>query len=499
MQDPRTSSVRWFRRSRPFTSKLAAFTLACGIVACAADTSDNAGGQQAATGDEDELVGMNSENFWTSLKDKLATITDVLAGPGAWTTPDKSNRWSKGFAPTRVGQENILPNDVADFQKMATDIQQIQGKLLASNNGAVARAFHAKPHACVKGTFFPHVSDDAVKTAHLPEKTALGSLKVGLFSDTTPHEVWVRWSNGVGGSQRPDGEVDVRGLAFKVLGVKGSRLPNGAKFFQQEADTQDFLMTNGATTPAPNSETFAAFGVSQANMAAADGVLAKGTALKDFFKYLVANPRVGSTLVHKAISSTKNHNSVLAQQFFSGGAIALGVDASGAPLQAVKFNAITGVWKGDTSGKGTCTPATDEAQALADFAFPGGAPIGPKGDPNYLSTGPKGVKSVLKQAPICIDFRLQFQPHDAALLSAQAQPIEDTTVEWRESDAPSVSVATVVIQKKDDPSGEEAVCNELAWNPWHGLVDHRPLGNIMRARQEVLAASAQKRKAQDVH
>ena len=72
----------------------------------------------------------------------------------------------------------------------------------------------------------------------------------------------------------------------------------------------------------------AAFGVAQANMASAKGT-AKLGALKGFFTYLVANPRVASTLVHKVVTSTKSHDGVLAQTFFSGGAIALGTEADG--------------------------------------------------------------------------------------------------------------------------------------------------------------------------
>jgi hypothetical protein len=80
----------------------------------------------------------------------------------------------------------------------------------------------------------------------------------------------------------------------------------------------------------------------------------------------------------------------------------------------------------------------------------------------------------------------------------QRQPIDDTSVEWREADSPFVSVATVVISQIADPSSHEAACDALSWNPWHGLKTHRPLGNIMRVRQEVLAASAALRSAESI-
>lgn len=36
---------------------------------------------------------------------------------------------------------------------------------------------------------------------------------------------------------------------------------------------------------------------------------------------------------------------------------------------------------------------------------------------------------------------------------------------------------------------ETAYCEQLAFTPWHGLTEHRPLGNINRARKFVLKAS----------
>jgi hypothetical protein len=54
----------------------------------------------------------------------------------------------------------------------------------------------------------------------------------------------------------------------------------------------------------------------------------------------------------------------------------------------------------------------------------------------------------------------------------------------------SVLGATILIPQLADPDVDEAECNDLSWNPWHAVADTRPLGNIMRVRQEVLAASA---------
>ncbi|AKV01589.1 Catalase [Labilithrix luteola] len=492
-----TKSARTTKRSmfarKPRLALLGMVGLLSAMAACGASEDDDSASLDSA------LADMNEGNFWDKLTTQLARFGDGLTGPSSWTAPDQANRWTMHFTPTRVGQENGLLGDADLFQKLAADIQRIQETLEKKNSGAFARAFHAKPHACVKGQFFVHVPDDIVTRTKLPADTSIDSLKVGLFRDSaSPYDVWVRWSNGVGGKNRPDGEVDVRGLALKVLGVEGPRLPDGPRYFHQQEGTQDILMTNGATTPAPNSETFAAFGLAQAKMAGAEGPFEKLGALKNFFKYLVANPRVGSTLVYAVLPNTKHHDSVLEQTFFTGGALALGIDDLGHARQAMKISAQGGIWKPAASGipgQGTCESVASHDQNPADFALPGGDPVGGSGNPDYLSTGVRGVKSTLAKSPLCIDVRVQFQRHDAAMLAAQTQPIEDTSVEWRTADSPFVSVGTIIIDRRDDPSAEEAECNELSWNPWHGLVEHRPLGNIMRVRQEVLAASAQKRGA----
>jgi hypothetical protein len=296
------------------------------------------------------------------------------------------------------------------------------------------------------------------------------------------------------------------------MGVAGERLSDaGARFFKQETDTQDFLMTNGPITPASNSALFAEFGHRQANLAEQGGagfsLLPAAKAAFQLFHFLEDNPRIASSLVFGVSRGTLNHDSVIGDQFWTGGAIALGVEDPTDPRsparEAIKVTAVAGTWTpaaGGTPGTGTCTPIHDAHQNPADFTAPG---LETGGDPNYLSTGkPRGVKTFLATQDVCIDVRIQFQSHDPTAVARQLQPIEDTSVEWRDGAngifgtapkgapiSPFVSVATVVVPKQDATLAE-AECNALSWNPWHGLAHHRPLGNIMRARKEILAASA---------
>jgi hypothetical protein len=56
--------------------------------------------------------------------------------------------------------------------------------------------------------------------------------------------------------------------------------------------------------------------------------------------------------------------------------------------------------------------------------------------------------------------------------------------EWPESEAPFHEVATIHIPVQLFRTPErEALVENLSFNPWHALPEHRPLGAINRARK----------------
>jgi hypothetical protein len=67
-------------------------------------------------------------------------------------------------------------------------------------------------------------------------------------------------------------------------------------------------------------------------------------------------------------------------------------------------------------------------------------------------------------------------------------PIEDATVEWKEEDSPYVAVASIHIPRQQVAAPGSAACEESAFNPWHSLVEHRPLGSLNRARRAIYPA-----------
>jgi hypothetical protein len=85
------------------------------------------------------------------------------------------------------------------------------------------------------------------------------------------------------------------------------------------------------------------------------------------------------------------------------------------------------------------------------------------------------------------EFELQVQ----LCVDLEKMPVEDMTVEWPEALSPFVTVAKVRLPQQDI-SGEDNLeqMDATSMTPWRCTEEHRPLGNIMRARKEVYRQSS---------
>ncbi|HZI48953.1 MAG TPA: di-heme-cytochrome C peroxidase, partial [Pyrinomonadaceae bacterium] len=84
------------------------------------------------------------------------------------------------------------------------------------------------------------------------------------------------------------------------------------------------------------------------------------------------------------------------------------------------------------------------------------------------------------------DFEVQFQ------VDPKKMPIEDANVAWKESLSPYRKVGTIRIPSQTcDSPAHVAFCENISFNPWRTLPEHRPLGGINRARREVYPAISQ--------
>lgn len=261
----------------------------------------------------------------------------------------------------------------------------------------------------------------------------------GLFAVPGVHEAWLRLSNG-SFDRGPDAKPDIRGFAIKVLGVNGpGALGSG------DTVSQDFLLINRSVFSFSKSEEFMAF-----VLAAAKG---GGALLKHV---------LGRYGVFGGIAFMKRLAAGMGKPFKG---FACDVFHSAAPI--------------------ACGP-----YAVRVRLAPSGNPVPPAGPCDW----DQDMKTRLAQAaPVAFDFQLQFFVDEAST------PIEDAAVDWEESVAPYVTVARLHIARQDftDASAREFQdkVEAAVFDPWMALMDHRPLGDVMRARKVVYFASEKARGA----
>ncbi|WP_433011195.1 hypothetical protein [Kribbella sp. CA-294648] len=92
----------------------------------------------------------------------------------------------------------------------------------------------------------------------------------------------------------------------------------------------------------------------------------------------------------------------------------------------------------------------------------------------------------LENGPLSFDFQVQF------FTDEQHTPIEDASVNW---DAPYLTVGRLTIPRQHADGAFDDEVEAAKFDPWNALVEHRPLGEVMRARKVAYFASQQHRSA----
>lgn len=104
---------------------------------------------------------------------------------------------------------------------------------------------------------------------------------------------------------------------------------------------------------------------------------------------------------------------------------------------------------------------------------------------NYLR---EAMAKTLSKKEVTFDFMIQFQT------DAYRMPIENASVEWPEKLSPFVPVARLHLPvQKFASRSQMAFAENLSYNPWHCIADHRPLGNQNRARKAIYFALSELR------
>jgi hypothetical protein len=282
-----------------------------------------------------------------------------------------------------------------------------------------------------------HAKGNLGVLAELEVPELADELRIGLFARPAKYRALARFSNGAGARQS-DRKMDVRGLAVKVFGVEGKKVIPG----MEDATTQDFLAIRSSVVPMRNTEEFMAI------------VRTSSTPLLMPLRLMGAlGLRRGLGVIRAALAGFKVPQSPLAAtSFYSALPIAFGPYA-------------------------------------VQFAFEAREPAAPGAIASADQLGQE-LAAHLRARPAIYDLRVRFYTDDAAT------PIEDASVEWN-SPWQTVGTLTLPVQDPESPRGKRVaeVVEQLAFDPWHARTEHRPLGDIMRARNVAYRASTQGRKA----
>ena len=307
-----------------------------------------------------------------------------------------------------------------------------ESQTVEKREGHAVRASHAKSTACVIGELV--IADD------LPPELAQG-----LFARAGTYQVAVRFAQGPG-ENLGDRVSTHRGMAIKVFAVEGEKLPG------HTAPTQDFVFASGPTFPAGTAAGF----LSQA------GKIGMATPMPEGVKSAVSSMARNINKVLNAVTAGPSPTFDFYGHPFSH------------PLDDYYFSQCP-VRFGDYVAKLGAFPVAPEQIALDDWQL----------DSHQDEDG-------FRHAAIAY-----FDAHDAVFdlraqlwANADAQPIEDTSVEWPAQDSQYRTIATIRLPRQAayGPERVRYFDEVMTFRPAHSLAAHRPLGGVMRARLQVYKA-----------
>lgn len=246
----------------------------------------------------------------------------------------------------------------------------------------------------------------------------------GVFAAPGTYPAWVRFS-GPGPESPPDIEdVGVLSFAMKLMGVPGPKL------LDDETQTQDFLGISIPTFTTPDT---------RANARLQQWI---GKGLPLFYFTEPRDTHLLDALMQGLWSKTQSNP--LGERYWSCVPYLLGEG------QAVKY---------------AIYPRSRVYRRIPRL------PLRPPD--NYLR---ENIAKSVAASEAEFDFMVQPQT------DAFRMPIENASVRWPERLSPFVPVARLTIARQMLTDAQMRFANNLSFNPWHCLPEHRPLGNQNRAR-----------------
>jgi hypothetical protein len=319
------------------------------------------------------------------------------------------------------------------------------GEIIALIRAAISKGFkdrklarrdaHAYDNGCVRATFRIDADLDP-------------SLQHGVFMPGREYTAWIRFSNG-NSEPRSHWWPDARGMAIKLMGVDGPRL------MEDEKNTQDFILISHPVFFVDDLERY---------QATLDAFLKGG--IVDQYVRAPLQLKGRERLLSLAANVLWIANPLF-HQYWSMTPYRLGVDPE--RRLAVKYTA-----------KPRGAPKRSLLGGIKAYLRPG-------------FSFKDEINRTLSRGERSFDFYFQRRVDDRT-------PIEDSKVEWTEAVSRPEHAATIVIPPQDIMSDAQArFCENLSFNPWHGLLEHKPLGLVNRARRTIyLAISEHRHRLNDV-
>lgn len=331
--------------------------------------------------------------------------------------------------------EQIPDDEAQTSQELAETLRGIL-ETTFKDEGHANRSVHAKAHGLLRG--------QVTVLDGLPAELAQGA-----FAKPATLPVYLRFSTNPGDIL--DDKVSTpRGLAIKIVGVQGPRLPGG------EAEvTQDFVMQNAKAFTAATPKAF----------------------LKTL--KLLAKTTDKAPGLKKALSAVLRgvESTIESMGGESGTLKSLG----GHPQTHIlgeSFSTVVPFLYGPYYAKLALVPVSASLTALTDQHVDFGD------NPDGLRAA---VSDYFAEHGGTWEIRIQLAT------DLEKMPIEDASVQWPEDLSPYVPVARVEVpaQSAWDSEKVREIDDGMAFSPWHGLAAHRPLGGVMRVRKPSYEMSSQ--------
>jgi hypothetical protein len=330
--------------------------------------------------------------------------------------------------------EEIQADEAKTQQELVEQLSKISHRTYSDEHEAL-RAVHAKSHGIVKG-----------KVTVLADLSAV--LRQGLFAAPGEYPAVLRFST-TPGDLLPDSVSTPRGLAIKLMGVPGARLPGS-----EAATTQDFVLATGKAFSAKDAKHFAA------NLKLLASTTDKAEGLKVVLSSVLRATEGALETVGGESATLKSlggypETHILGESFFS--------------QVPIRF--------GDHIAKIGVFPVSRELTGLTD------APLDLNKEFDALR---EAVRGFFQGSGGTWEIRAQL------CTNLKDMPVEDATAVWDEDKSPYVTVARLDVPPQESWSDamRESVDKAMAFSPWNGLAAHQPLGSIMRARRQTYPPSA---------